>query len=165
MKIEKKYIITGVIGLLAVGGMLLYLQYKKLMNYTLKFRSIKVRKIQFPNLDFDVFLDFTNNSNLKIEIQSQEYKIYLNNVFISNVSNSATNTINPVSTSTIGVNIKIDLAKAYKALGLDAIKVATTALNSKLKVDIKLKVKMFGFTFNIPYIYEAILNELITPSK
>jgi hypothetical protein len=35
MKIQKKYIVAGLIGLVTITGASLYLQYQRLMNYTI----------------------------------------------------------------------------------------------------------------------------------
>ena len=50
----KKYLIAGAIGVVTIAGALAYLQYKKLMNYTLKFKRLRVKRLNFNEFDFDL---------------------------------------------------------------------------------------------------------------
>ena len=80
MKIEKKYIIAGALAVVSTFLALGYLQYKKLMNYKISFKNLKIKTLSATNISFDIFLNFTNNSNLKFEIIEQQSKIYSTNL-------------------------------------------------------------------------------------
>ena len=108
MKIEKKHIVAGVIAAVSITGALAYLQYKKLMNYCIGFNKIRLNKISSTNADIDVFINFKNQSDLKIEIQSQEYNVYMNDAFLTKASNAKPQVIEPKSTSVIGINVKFN---------------------------------------------------------
>ena len=164
MKIKGKYIVAGALGVISIALALGYLQYKKLMNYTLGFKGIKLNKASATELNFDLFLNFANKSNLKFEIIEQDYSIYINDVFVTKAVNYSTNTVLPTSTSVMGVNINFNPAQAYKNLkgGFTAILLSPQML--KLKIDIKLKVKLYGIKISIPIVHETTLKEILTPA-
>jgi LEA14-like dessication related protein len=112
----KKWFILGGIGLFSVTLAIAYAQYKRLMDYTIKFKNIKLKSITPEKINFDLFIDFKNNSSLKFDILEQEYSIYANNKFISKIINKSANTINANSTSVIGINVNINVKDLTNAL-------------------------------------------------
>ena len=58
MKIQKKHIIPLVVGL-AIVGTVVYYQYKKIIDYIIGFRNVKINKITATDVSFDLFLNFT----------------------------------------------------------------------------------------------------------
>lgn len=164
-KIEKKYIIAGAIGLITITGALVYLQYKKIMNYAMKFKRVKVQTLSQKLVSFDVFLLFTNKSDLKIEIKDQEYKIYINDIYISRASNGVPNIIHPKTTSEIGVNVAFDPTVVAGLLKTNYLSLLANPGAIKLKVEIKLKVGLWFITVDIPTTVEFTLKELIEMAK
>jgi LEA14-like dessication related protein len=166
MKINKNYLVAGVIGVVTISGALLYLQYRKIMDYTLKFKRIKFNKISANLIDANIFLLLENKSSLKYTIKSQEYSIYVNDKFVSKLENNVENVIQPKSFSEIGLNVKInpvELASKVNSGG-----VLNTILSPEkvaVKIDMKLKVSFFGLTIKIPYVYLTNLKELTQPTK
>lgn len=160
MKIEKKHIIAVGLGVICTAAGLAYWQYKKITNYCIGLNRIKPNKINAQIADFDLFLNFKNNSSVKIDILSQEYNVFVNNKFITKASNPNKQSIEPESMNIIGVNIKFNPTVAGQNL-LDAL---LKMGNTVIKVDIKLKVKVWLFTISIPYIYQTSLKELMIPS-
>jgi LEA14-like dessication related protein len=165
MKIDKKYLVAGAIGLVTITGAIAYLQYKRLMNYVIKVGKIKINKISLNNIDFNLILNFENKSDISFDIKSQKYDIYLNNVFIAKVENQSINKINAKAVSQIGLNVKFDPSAALKKLGTGALDLLANSDKIMLKVDVKLKVKLYMFTINIPYIFESSLKDLTTEKK
>lgn len=165
MKIDRKYLIAGAIGIVTIAGALAYLQYKRLMNYVIKVGKIKVNKISLNNIDFNLLLNFENKSDISFEIKNQRYDVYLNNIFIVKVENQSANKVNGKSTSVIGLNVKFDPSAAIKKLGAGTLDLLTKPEKVMLKVDIKLKVKIWMFTVNIPYIFESSIKDLTSEKK
>lgn len=161
MKLEKKHFIVGGIGVVSVSAAILYWQYTKLMNYCIGLNSIKINKVTQNAVDVNIFLNFKNNSNLKLEIQSQEYAVYVSGKKVVGASNFATQVVSPESMSVIGVNVKFNPEKSGQKI-LDTLFSANKIM---IKVDVKLKVKLWFFTVNIPYVYESSLKDLMAPSK
>lgn len=161
MKIEKKYLIAGLLGIVTIAGALAYLQYKKLMNYTIKFRNIVVKSANLSSLNFDLFLNFENKSNIAFEILSQTYDVYINDVLISKLKGKEVVKIEPKSTSVIPFKVNIKPSDILNKLGKDALNLIANFGNNKLKVNVKLQVKLYGFTVNIPFVYESKINEIV----
>ncbi len=159
MKIEKKHIVAAGIAGVSITAAAAYLQYKKLMNYCIGFKSIKSNTLSMNKVDVNVFLNFKNNSNVKIEIVSQEYQVYFNDKPIIKASNYATQTIQKESKSVIGVNVQFNPS----AIG-NVLNTVLSQSRVALKIEMKLKVKLWFFTVNIPYVYETTLKEILTPS-
>lgn len=163
-KLEKKHVIAGLIGVVTVLGALAYLQYKKLMDYTLGLKGVKVLKVSANKVVLDLFLNFTNKSTLAFDIIEQEYKVYLNNNFVTKMSNAKTNHIDPKTTSVIGVNVVFDPTSVFKVLGKSYADILLKPETVKVKIDMKLKVKLYGFTVSIPYVYEDTLKAMMQPT-
>jgi len=161
MKIERKYLIAGLIGVVTIAGALAYLQYKKLMNYTIKLRNIVVRNTNLSSLNFDLFLNFENKSSISFEILSQTYDVYINDVLISKLKGKEVVKVQPKSTSVIPLKVNIKPIDVLNKLKKDTLSLIANFGNNKLKVDVKLQVKLYGFTVNIPFVYESTINEMV----
>lgn len=164
MKIEKKHVIAVGLGLVCTAAGLAYWQYTKLMNYCISLYRVKLNTLTENNANFDLFLNLKNRSSVTINILSQDYSVYLNNSLISKISNPKPQTIAGESTSVISVNIKFNPKSIARILGKNALQILLSPETVAIKVDIKLKVKLWIITVNIPYTYQATLKELMTPS-
>ena len=161
----KKWVIVGTLGVISVALALGYLQYKKLMNYVIKFKGIKLKTLTAKVINFDLFINFTNNSDLKFIISDQIYKVYLNDKFVTTIQNGADVTIMPKSTSILPINVSFDPTSVIKLLGQNALSIIASPDKFTLKVDIKLKVSLYGIKVSIPYVYTTTIKELMTPTK
>ena len=160
MKITKTHIVVGVIGLLSISAAYAYYTYKKIMDYDLGFKGIKVNSITAKLINMNVFLNFTNKANQKIEIVEQDYKVYLNDKFVTTATNKSTNVIDPKSTSVIGVNVSFDPSVVLGVLKASAINILLHPEQQVVKIDMNLKVKIWGIKFSIPYIYNITIKEI-----
>jgi len=159
---KTKYIVAGAIGVFSILGALAYLQYKKVMEYKLKLKGIKVRTIDKSMISFDVFLFFFNPSKIEIHIVEQEYKIYLNENYITRGSNGATNIIKGGETSEIGVNIAFNPNVIGKTIGSTWLDILLKPAESTLRVEITLKVKLWGLLpITIPVTKITTIKELL----
>lgn len=160
--INKKYLIAGLIGLVTLSGAALYLQYKKLMDYVIGFKSIKIKKVSFTLFDFDLFLNFQNKSTLKFTIENQSYDVYINNIYVTKLQNDSPVLISPKSTSVIGLNVKFNPQEVLQKLNKNVATLLVGTDKLMIKIDMKLKVKMWFLTINIPYIYEDSLKNMMS---
>jgi LEA14-like dessication related protein len=165
MKIQKKHLVAGSIALVTITGAFVYMQYKKLMEYTLGFKSMKVKKVSLNEIVLDVFLLFNNPSKLKFDITEQEYKVFINNQFVSDAVNYSTNKIEPKSSSVLGVNIKFNPSTVLKVLKLNWTDILLNPAQSKIKIEMKFKVKLYLIPITIPYVYELTFQELVGLTK
>ena len=159
----KKYLIAGAIGVVTIAGALAYLQYKKLMNYTLKFRGLRVRKLKFNDFDFDISLDFINKSDIDFVIEKQVYNVYLNDIFVTKLENASPTTIKSNTSSLMALNVKVNPKDVLEKIGINALNFVLNADKTILKVDAKLKVKLWFFNINIPYVYQSTLKDMLLP--
>jgi LEA14-like dessication related protein len=84
---------------------------KRLQDFQLNFKKVKVTKFTKDALDFNVYFDYVNKSEININLASQEYDVYINGVYITTMSNYAENVLKAKSTSPLGFNVKLDLPK------------------------------------------------------
>lgn len=160
MKIEKKHLIAIGLGVVCTAAGLAYWQYTRLMNYCIGLNKIKVNAITQTKANLDLLLNFRNKSDIAINILSQDYKVYINNKFIVAATNPEPQLIAPDSMSVISVNIKFNPEKS----GQNILSAILSMGNTNIKVDVKLKVKVWLFTVSIPYLYETTIKELMIPS-
>lgn len=161
----KKWLIVGGLGIISVALALGYLQYKKLMNYTIKLKKIKIKSLTAKLINFDLFINFTNNSDLKFIISDQDYKVFLNDKFVTKISNPNDIIIEPKSTSVIPINIGFNPTDVLNLLGKNLTTILISPETINLRVEIKLKVALYGIKVSIPYTYNATLKELMNPPK
>lgn len=159
---HKTYLIAGLIGLVTITGALAYVQYKKIMNYALTFKTIKIKKLLPTAFDFDLFLNFQNKSKVPFIITKQSYDVYINDLFVSKVQNNAPTNIPADSITPMGVNVAFNPKTILDKLGQNALTLLTNPGNINIKVDINLSVKLWMFSVNIPYVYQTTLKDLVT---
>lgn len=162
MNIQRKHIITGGLALLTITGAYLYWQYTKIMEYCLSFDRLKFNATTLDKVNLDIFLNFKNPSSLKIDIHSQEYTVYVNGAPLTTITNATSQTIMPESTSIISVNIDFNPKKVINILKGNAADILLNSSKVNVKIDMKLKVGLFFFKVNIPYVYETNLKELLS---
>lgn len=157
----KKWLVVGGLGIISVALALGYLQYRKLMNYTIKLGGAKFKNISAKVFNFDLFIKFTNNSGINFVISEQEYKVYLNDKFVTTISNTEDVIVLPNTTNIIPVNVTFNPAEVLGLINSNLTNILLKPETIKIMVDCKLKVKLYGFTKSIPFVYEATLKELM----
>ena len=161
----KKYLIVGGIGLITIVGAYAYWQFLKIKDSLIKFKKIAFKSIAINNIDFNMYLYLENTSSIKYTIVSQEYSVYVNDVFVTKVVNYAPNEIKPKSTNDIAVNISFDPSKVAEKLKGFAGDFILHRERIRLKVDSTLKVSIYGIKLSVPYLYETTLKELLTKKE
>jgi LEA14-like dessication related protein len=161
MKIEKKHIIVTSIALVSVTAAALYWQYKRLTDSCITLNKIMFKKLTLQEVDLNLFLNFKNKSNIKIDVLSQDYKVYLNDKEVAKASNSITQTILPKTASVLAVNVNFQPTKLINMLSGLATDFALSPQKVILKVKVDIKVKLWLFTIAIPYEYVATIGDLM----
>lgn len=141
---------TGIATTLA--GVWVYKQMKKLEDYTVAFQKLIVRKITKDQIVMDIYMLFTNNSNLGVTLSKQVYDIYANDVYITTMTNDAPNTIDAKSTSSIGMQLNIKPADLIAKGITNPLELLTKKENITIKIVMKYKVKLLFFSVPIPEI-------------
>lgn len=162
MKINKNYAIWGgVIAVLGVTAIWVNKQIKKINDFTLTFKKIKVNKFSLTELNFDTFYEYKNNSDIDINLSSQEYDLYVNETFITTMTNYSENTLKANSVSPLGFNTKINFPDLDKKLRLTYFTMIADPKAVKLKIVMRWKVR-FGFIkIPVSYTWNTDLKEIL----
>jgi LEA14-like dessication related protein len=139
-----------------------YYEYLKLMQYVIRVKSIIPKRITATNINFDLFVWFKNNSDLRITIEQQNHKVYLNDKFITSIVNNVDNTIKPKETSVIGFNVDINLKELLGVLSKEYMNIILHPDKFKIRIDMNFRIKFYFIHVNIPYNYEIGINEIIS---
>jgi LEA14-like dessication related protein len=161
----KKWLIVGGLGVISVALAMGYLQYRKLMNYTVKLGGAKFKQVTAKVFNFDLFIKFTNNSDVNFVISGQEYKVYLNDKFVTKISNSNEVNILPKATNVIPINVDFNPTEVLNLIGSNFANILLSPETIKIKVDGKLNAKLYGFTKGIPFVFEKNLKDLMASKK
>lgn len=151
------------------AGIVGYFTYKwiakqliKMEDYELDFQKLVVKKFTKDEIVMDVFMKFTNRSNLAVTLTEQEYDIYANGVYLTTVVNKAPNTIQANSTSSVGARISFNPAEIIAKGILNPIELFTSPKKLKIKTVMKYKIKVLAFSVPIPEIvYEDSLYNIM----
>ena len=155
---QKTYLIAGILGTISIFAAAAYLQVKKMTNNVIGFNKIQIKKISLNLIDFDLFLNYTNNSDIKFTLRKQTYDLYINNVYITTISNNMDNVIGKNSVSVIGMNVAFNPKDVWKKLNLNLLSDTSKIM---IKLDMKIKVKVGFISVTIPYIYEDSLKNMM----
>lgn len=162
MKIEKKYLIAGgVIALVGVVGALLYNQYNKLIDYGLGFKKLKVNKLTPELWSFDIVMNFVNKSVFGFTLVEQDYDLYVNDVFISKMTDYTKTYVKPKGESLLNLNVKFDPKVIVQQLKTNYALMLLKPNQTKIRLDMKMGVSVLGIKIVIPYVYHDTLQGLI----
>jgi len=157
--------VTAIVALGAVStiaGIWLYRQIKKMEDYELKFKNIIFRKLSTTEFIFDLYMIFTNKSNLGVTLAKQEYDVYANNVYITTLKNDSPNEIKPKSDNEIGMRININPVELVTKIGVNPFELIKSTKKIKIKIVMKYKIKVLFFDVSIPeIIYEDSLYNMM----
>jgi LEA14-like dessication related protein len=138
----KKPLIIGLVTAVGVAGLLLYMQFKKLMDYKLSFRSIRVKKINTKELDLSLGLNFENKSDIQVVLTNQTYKIYINSVLISTVVSNKEAVIAAKSTTPLNFDVSVGskgIGELLKTMNFNEL---LNINKQRLRVDSTIDVKV-----------------------
>lgn len=161
MPIKTKHIVAGtLIGLGFFGTAFGYWQYQRLKELGVKFLGLRIKALGLAKINFDLRLLIANPTKVELTILSQKSRVFINNIFITEISSQKAQTILANESSPLEVNIDLSPAQISQAriTAADLMK----ALDIPIVVDLKLKVKLWKLPpFNIPYVYRTNLRELL----
>jgi LEA14-like dessication related protein len=161
---NRKYIIAGAIGLLTLTGAMAYIQYKKIMDYVIKIRGIKIRALSPTMINFDLVGTLTNKANIGYSILKQKYKVYVNNTLVSDMFSNYTMDVPAKGSANLLMNVSIDPTSVTKVAKTSYKDMLLKPETIKVKVEYDLIVRLFGvFKPSIKSTYETTLKEIITP--
>ena len=160
-KIEKRLWIAGLIGLVSVTGAYMYYQVNKILSYTLNFKGVKNVKVQKDGVSFTMWYEYQNKANINVTLAEQKYDVYINNQYLTTLTNFVPNTLVGGQVSNIEVNVNLTLAD-FKKLNLNYAQLILAPKSVEIKTDMKWKVKYGIFKFPVSYPYIVSLKEVIS---
>lgn len=161
MKLEKKHIVAGVIGIVSISAAVLYWQYKKLMDYCISLNKVMLKEFNLSTANIDLYLNFKNNSAIKLDIISQEYSVSINDKEVVKAGNSNSLSVQPNSTSVLSVNIGFSPSKLINIIGGLAKDIVLNPQSVNVTINVKVKVKLWAFTISIPYEFKSTLKDML----
>lgn len=159
MPVKTKHIVVG--GLVIAGCFgtaFAYWQYKKITDTGVKFKGLKIKSLSLAKVNFDVTVGINNQSKLTFTVRHQKYKLYINNIFITEVNAPAEQEIKAGTESNMTFNVNISplqLSQA-KVTGADLMK----GKDIPVRIDMKIGVTFLRVPFNIPYTYATTIGDL-----
>ena len=154
MKKWKYVAIAAVVGLTGATAIWLKKQYNKLMKNTYELKSFLIKKASLQSVTFSVVYAYTNNTDIDINLVSQEYKIYVDDRFITTIKSDVPVVLKANSVSDIPLDITVDPKDMYYKFKNNLLKALTQKQKLKIKMDSTFRVKFGIFTIPVPYPYE-----------
>jgi LEA14-like dessication related protein len=161
----KKALWIGGGTIFAVGLTLLLLEFKKLMDYTIKFVKFQKVKISPQELIFDIFVELRNYSNLSLKLTSQNYDVYINNNFVTNVNTNVETVLEAKKSTQFPLRINVNPNDITKAMGTNWALLLLTPEKVVITTVFKLKIKVLGITIPIKSKYSITLGEILNVPK
>ena len=162
MTVTKKVLVWGsVLTLLGVTALWLKKQIAKIQDFQLTFVKMQVNKFNTKALNFNVLYDYTNNSDIDINLSSQEYDLYVNGEYINTMTNFAENVLKANSVSPLIFNAKFDLDAVNKKLKVNYFQMITTPKEIKITVVMRWKVRLAIIKLPVSYTWDTNLKEIL----
>lgn len=140
-------------------------QYQLLYNSCIKFAGLRNVKLSFQQVKMTILLAYFNKSAIAVEITSQAYDVYVNNMLAATVE-SKTPTMVPSSDKAL---LALDIQFKPKDLLMAGLQNINQLLFNHSAMVIKfsgvIKVKAGIISTTIPYEYEDTLANMTKPSE
>lgn len=154
MKKWKYFAIAAIVGVSGATAIWLKKQYDKLMKNTYELKSFIIKKASLQSVTFSVVYAYKNNTDIDINLVGQEYKIYVDDRFITTIKSDVPVVLKANSITDIPLDITVDPKDMYYKFKDNLIKALTQKQKLKIKMDSTFRVKFGIFTIPVPYPYE-----------
>jgi LEA14-like dessication related protein len=155
MKKSLKYVLlAAVAGVTVTTALWLKKQYNKLMKNTYDLKSFIIKKASLKEVTFGVVYAYVNNTDIDINLQAQEYKIYVDDRYITTIKSNVPVVLKANATSDIPLDITVDPKDLYHKFQGNLLKALTEKQKLKIRMDSKFKIKLGIFVIPVPYPYE-----------
>jgi LEA14-like dessication related protein len=158
----KHYWIAGLIGAVSLTGAYMYLQVRKILNYTLNFVSIKDLKYTNNVAKFNLIYNYENKANIDVVLAEQEYDVYINDVYYTTLRNYAPQKLFGGQKNIIAVAVVLDVKDIASKLKTNYLTLIALPQNVKILIKMKFKVKYGILKIPIKYEYPLTLKEIIS---
>ena len=158
----KHYWIAGLIGAISLTGAYMYIQVRKVLNYTLRYIGMRDVKISTSGVSVNFLYEYENKANIDVTLAEQEYEIYINGVYYTTLKNKAPQTLYGGKKSMIAVNMTLNYKEIGSKLKTNYLSLVASPQNIKILTKMKWKVKYGILKLPITYDYEVTLKEIIS---
>lgn len=161
---SRKAVIWSLVGVAAVAlGAYTYIQVKRAMQYCYKIVSFAPIKVSVDKIVLGINVWFLNKSDFGATVNGYDFDVYLNNVYLSRVSDSKGFEFKANTSFTIPITVEFAPKKVFNlqniTLMLAAFKPDSPA---KLKMVGKVRATLLGFIpVTAPFTYESTIKELM----
>ena len=162
MKIERKYWIAGLIGAVTITGAYMYLQVKKVLDYTLKFLYARNVTIKTTGVSADFIYEYVNKANIDITIARQEYEIYINGTYYTTLKNEVPQVLKGGNPSLVSFRLNLDYKDVGEKLKTNYLSLVALPQNVKILVKMKWRVKYGIIPVPISYDWELTLKDILS---
>lgn len=157
----KKILVISGVTLLAGGILYLVYQYKKLMEYVLNFKFIKVKEVSASKVAFDLSVEFVNNSNLKVNLRKQRYQVYVNDKFVSKGGTDKPTSLAPKQGTVLTNAVVFKPSDLLKVLQRGWAEMLLKPELVKIRVDYQINASLVGVAVPIKNSYEITLRQIM----
>jgi LEA14-like dessication related protein len=161
MKVERKYLIATLIGAISLTGAYMYLQVKKILNYTLNFVGARNVSISATGVTADFVYEYQNKANIDVTLATQEYEIFINGVYFTTLRNDNPTLLKGGQNSSIVVKMDLNYKELGKVLKTNYLTLVALPQNVKILTKMKWKAKYGIFKVPITYDWEVTLKEVM----
>ena len=163
MKLGKKgyFILAAVAGVTATTAVWAIAQYKKLMKNVTGYKSVKIKEITKTNIALQVIYTYTNNMDVDVVLSKQKYDIYLDDNYITTLTNDSDLTLKSHATTDIPLEVKINPTDIYDKLKVNPAVLLINPGKVIMRIDMKVWVKLLFFSVPITYSYEDKLTRML----
>jgi LEA14-like dessication related protein len=150
----KYVLLAAVAGVTVTTGIWLKKQYGKLMKNTYELKSFVVKKASLQSVTFSVVYAYNNTTDIDINLVSQEYKIYVDDRYITTIKSDIPVVLKANAISDIPLDITVDPRDMFYKFKDNLLKALSQKQKLKIKMDSTFRVKLGIFTIPVPYPYE-----------
>ena len=163
MKIGKKgyFVLAAIVGVTATTAIWARAQYKKLMKNVTGYKSVSIKEANKNNIGLQVVYTYTNNMDVDVVLTKQKYDVYLDNNYITSLTNDSTLTLKANATTDIPLSLNINPNDVYNKVKVNPLALLVNPGNVIMRIDMKVWVKFVFIPIPITYSYEDKLTRML----
>lgn len=163
MKIGKKgyFVLAGIVGVSVTTAIWAVAQYKKLMKNVTGYKSVSIKQATKNNIGLQVVYTYTNNMDVDVVLTKQKYDVYLDDNYITSLTNDNTLTLKANATTDIPLSLNINPNDVYNKVKVNPMALLVNPKNVVMRIDMKVWVKLILFSIPITYSYEDKLTRML----
>jgi LEA14-like dessication related protein len=156
----KKAMVIGGVTLLAGAMIYFIVQYRKLMQYVMNYKGIKVKQLNANNIAFDLSIEFVNKSSLAFRLMTQRYQVYVNDKFVSKGGTDKPVVVQPKGSTILTNLVSFNPTNVLKALEKNFTTILLQPESVVIRIDYQINTTLWGISIPIKNTYRISLKEI-----